>query len=114
MHRYLMSHHIHRLALWVSQVMPIAIILLVYVPPVYGYTELGNRSITIGNDSPGVTTSYNVDFTITSGETLGSIDIEFCSNSPLVDESCTPVTGFNASLAQLNNQTGPGDFSISG
>lgn len=43
---------------------------------------------------------------------IGSIVIEFCSNSPLIGDSCTAPSGFDASGANLNSQVGETGFTI--
>lgn len=48
---------------------------------------------------------YSVGFTTTSGASVGSMVIRFCSNNPIIGDSCTAPSGFNAnkgSLAMVN------------
>lgn len=50
----------------------------------------------------------------TTSQQLGSIAIEFCSNSPVPNDICTPPTGINASGVVLGLQTGETGFSVHG
>ena len=104
---------IHRLSLWSAEIMPVLIILMLSVSVAYGSSELGNRSLFIANDSPGATTSYNLDITTTGSEMLGSIQVMFCLNSPLPTDPCNPPLALDISSASLTSQTGPSDFSVS-
>ncbi|MGH7234195.1 MAG: hypothetical protein ACREF7_01995 [Candidatus Saccharimonadales bacterium] len=104
---------LHRISLWAAEVMPVVIILFLSVSVAYGSTELGERSIDIANDTPGISTSYNIILNTTGSEMLGSIEVVFCSNSPLVTDSCSVPNGFDISGATISSQTGPGDFTVS-
>ena len=75
---------------------------------------LDNRRLQISNALPGATNvNYDVSFAVATPGTLGSIEIQFCSNSPLLSEPCTPPTGFDASSALLTAQSGATGFVIS-
>ena len=73
---------------------------------------LSTRSLQLFSDAPGATTTYSLSFTITSVTNLGSLDILFCSNSPLQNDSCSLPAGLDISGAQLNSQTGVSDFTL--
>jgi hypothetical protein len=55
---------------------------------------------------------YEIGFDFTNSNTIGSIEIEFCSNDPFPATSCTVPPGFDISNAVLTSQIGPGDFVI--
>lgn len=111
--RHSLRIKIWKLSLWAWASMPIAVILASYFTlSVYG-AELGQRSIILASDQPGATTQYQINFTIDYGETLGSVAIDFCSNSPLVTQVCNAPAGFNIQNAILSSQSGAGGFSIS-
>ncbi len=97
--------------LWAYELMPIMFIVLLTSSVSYGL-ELNNRSIAFASSLPSATTNYTVGFTLAASETLGSITIQFCSNSPIVYISCTAPSGFSDSAAVLNSQTGTSGFSI--
>jgi hypothetical protein len=59
-------------------------------------------------------TQYEVRFTTPGISTIGSVKVQFCSNTSLVDDTCTPPTGFDASSVSLVNQTSGSPFAISG
>jgi hypothetical protein len=73
---------------------------------------LPDRSVQIGSGVPGATTTYQLDFTIATAGTLGSIQAEFCSNDPLIGTACTPPNGFDISGATLSSQSGVAGFVI--
>src|SRR5580658_10810750 len=97
---------LHFASLWVAQIAPILIILALSVSVAYG-AELQPRGIFIANSSPGATTTYSIGFTLPGSETLGSIEVQFCSNSPLIGDPCNAPGGFSAASATLTSQTGP-------
>ena len=66
----------------------------------------------IGTSISGATTSYDIKFDIQTVNTLGSIEVEFCSNSPLVGEPCTAPSGFDSSAISLSGQTGEVGFIV--
>jgi len=72
------------------------------------------RSILISDSRPSVAASYTLAFTLSSPETLGSIKLEFCANSPLLSEPCTTPSGFNISSATIASQSGETGFTIYG
>jgi len=55
---------------------------------------------------------YELGFDTTVSDTLGSVELEFCTNDPFPGTSCTVPTGLNVSSASLISQTGTNDFSI--
>lgn len=80
-----------------------------------GFTQaaqLNNRSITVGSSAPSAVTTHKFDFIIPSVSSLGSIEFEYCSNSPFVGAVCTAPGGFSASTVLLTAQTGETGFTI--
>lgn len=72
-----------------------------------------DRYIQVSNSTPqanGVV--YSVGFTIPSAQTLGSVVIEICDNSPLYAVACVPPNGFSWLSASLNSESGATGFSI--
>lgn len=86
--------------------------------PVAGYLShasgatLPQRSLELSNSTASAVASYALTFTIPNSETLGSIELQFCSDSPLIGLSCDPPAGFDISSAVLSSQSGVTDFSI--
>ena len=83
------------------------------LPQAYG-AQLPFRSMQLSDNEISVSANYFLKFFLPAPETLGSIDIQFCSNSALPTDPCTPPAGFDASAATLTDQTGATGFSISG
>lgn len=56
--------------------------------------------------------NYQLGFTITSPQTIGSIELMFCANSPLQDDPCVPPNGLSVNGANLVSQTGITGFNV--
>jgi hypothetical protein len=72
-----------------------------------------DRYIQISNSTPqanGVV--YSIGFTIPSAQTMGSVVIEICDNSPLYAVACVPPNGFSWLSSSLNSESGVTGFSI--
>lgn len=74
--------------------------------------EITDRSLSLYNAQASASTTYKVGFTIATAATLGSIRVQFCSNSPIIGQPCTAPSGFDVSSATLSAQTGETGFSI--
>lgn len=76
--------------------------------------ELGTRSLEMSDESSGKQgVTYNVSFHITTPGTLGSIEVEFCSNSTFPTDSCTAPAGLDATNASFSLETGVSGFTMS-
>lgn len=81
---------------------------------VLGAGTLPNRSLQPSSSRAGeANVQYLLSFTTTANYVLGSMTIEFCQNSPLIVESCTPSVGFDASTSTVLSQAGAIGFSVS-
>ncbi len=98
------------LPIWAWQIMPIIIAGVLTTSVAYG-ALLGERYLNIASDLPGANTTYQLALTTTTNETLGSIEIQFCSNSPIISMSCVPSTG-DLSGVILQSQSGTSGFSV--
>lgn len=68
----------------------------------------------MSNNSPAAkSVTYRVGFSIPPQTNLGSVVVEACSNSPLIDLPCTAPDGFDWSNSNLIEQEGLVNFSIS-
>lgn len=91
------------IALWTS-----------YYSPSAQALSLGQRRVTLIDNEPSITTTYEFYFDIMTVSSIGSMEFEFCTNNPLSGTPCTPPVGFNATGASLAAQAGETGFSISG
>lgn len=91
----------------------VVVVALVYnmLLPASG-ADIERQALQVGAGSPSKVTTYNLSFDTTTVGTLGSIRVEFCSNSPLIHRPCTIPAGFDISSATLVSQNGPGGFAI--
>lgn len=85
--------------------------------PVAAYTLLTSREVRMASSVAGLTdVTYLVRVTTPSTQTIGSIVIDFCSNSPNIGDSCTAPSGFNINEAGLAiptaSQSGITDWTI--
>jgi len=71
-----------------------------------------NRSIILTSGTPSAITSHLIKFDEATTNNIGSITFEYCSNSPIRFESCTPPAGLDVSSASLTSQSGNTGFTI--
>lgn len=76
-------------------------------------TSLTQRFDKMSSSVAGETAIHQVGFIMTDvTNPVGSVVVEFCSNTPIPGDSCTFPTGFSASAVSLTDQTGETGFSI--
>ncbi|HEY1835593.1 MAG TPA: hypothetical protein VGG13_02105 [Candidatus Saccharimonadales bacterium] len=76
--------------------------------------ELGTRSLELSDSVTGGTdVTYNLSFDIATAGTLGSIEVEFCSNSTFISDPCAAPVGLDATNALLGSESGVSGFGIS-
>lgn len=86
--------------------------LLFFYSRAYGAAVLTNRSLQFSDNRPSHVATYQLSFTIPAAETLGSIELQVCTNSSLEGDPCTAPPGFDISSAVLSNQSGEAGFTI--
>ncbi len=79
---------------------------------VHAQATINDRSLLLSNNLPGQVSNYEASMTSPAVPLLGSIKIEFCSNTSLFELSCTAPTGFSLASAALTAQSGEAGFSI--
>lgn len=73
--------------------------------------EVSSRSVEISNSVASAVSSYLVSFILHNTTTpLATIEIQFCSNSPLIVDPCTLPAGMDTTSAVLNSQIGNNGF----
>lgn len=74
------------------------------------YSQVSNRSILMSSTTVSATNvAYQVNFTtVTNNQTVGSVVVEACGNSPIIGDTCTAPAGFsfNKDTLTINNITG--------
>ncbi|MDB5182211.1 MAG: hypothetical protein JWP13_974, partial [Candidatus Saccharibacteria bacterium] len=79
--------------------------LLVVLLPAHAdaYNQVSSRSILLSSTAASATNvAYKVGFTtVTNNQTIGSVVVEFCGNSPIIGDTCTAPLGFNSQYATL-------------
>lgn len=92
----------------------LALLLIGAVPLTFAAsTQLTNRYDRISTPDVSSISQHAIGFNITNmAVPVGSIAIEFCSNTPIIEIACTAPVGFNAALANLNSSQGENGFII--
>lgn len=95
----------------VTAIAIVGMILAVLPARANAYAQVSGRSIKMSSTAVSATNvAYQVNFTtVTNNQTVGSVVIEFCDNSPIIGDSCTTGVGFlnsNFSTLSVNNLTG--------
>ena len=68
----------------------------------------------MSNNSPSSrNVTYQIGFSFSNNQTLGSVVVESCSNSPLIDINCEAPDGFSWTESFIYDQSGVEGFSIS-
>lgn len=75
--------------------------------------QLPTRGIQLSSATAGaINTTYRVQFDIPNPETLGSIRLQLCAESPLIGQPCTLPAGMDISAATLTSQVPATNLSI--
>jgi hypothetical protein len=74
--------------------------------------DLTQRSVLLGTSVPSAVTTHQFSFNIATASVLGSIQFQYCANSPLFTEPCVAPAGLSLSAASIINQSGATGFSI--
>lgn len=77
----------------------------------YAVDYLSNRSVQLSSSQNGGVSNYLFSFTLNNLTTpLATIQIQFCSNSPIFSDPCIAPVGMNTMLAVLNKQINNNGF----
>jgi hypothetical protein len=79
------------------------------------YGLVTSREIKMSSSANGATdTTYDVSFIAATTSNVGGLVIDFCSNTPIIGDSCTAPTGFDTNEAglALANQSGVTDWVV--
>jgi len=88
----------------------VVVALLALVPGLVTAAQVTERSIALSSSSKGASNvTYTVKFTAAGN--AGAFVMDFCSNSPIVGQTCTAPTGFNATAAA---SASPGVTNVTG
>lgn len=80
-----------------------ALVLSAAVPAMVSAATVTERSIELSSSVTGETANYEINFTAVAD--AGAVVVDFCSDSPVLGETCTAPTGFSLSSATVG-----GDF----
>ena len=76
--------------------------------------ELQQRSVHIADEAPSATTTHTFQFDTVTAATVGSIELEYCTNDPLVGTPCTAPSGLSVLGASIGSESGITGLSVSG
>ena len=74
--------------------------------------DLLNRSAVLGSTVASQVTTQDISFTTQADQTIGSIEFEYCSDTPFVSTPCGAINGFDSSAVTLVSQVGISGLSI--
>jgi hypothetical protein len=74
--------------------------------------NIENRSVTISTSTPSALAEYDFKLTLATLSDVGSIQLQFCGNTPIFEYSCDAPTGLSTSNAALISQFGNTGFTI--
>src|SRR6185312_12972173 len=74
--------------------------------------SLPDRSLQISDSSVSADTIYTFSFTINTSTPVGSLRILLCSNSPLIDDSCTVPGGLDVTHEHIVGGSGLTTFTV--
>ncbi len=72
---------------------------------------LGDSRVSLSTSQAGAVSSHEVAMGYTSVTNVGSIEIEYCTNSPFPGQPCTAPVGFDATGSTLSSESGEVGFS---
>ena len=106
-----MKKFLHRLNAGLLISLITASLILVPNKLTYGMS-ISNKSITVGTSVPSATTSHRLTYTVPSNASVGSVEYEYCTNSPFSGQSCTAPNGIDVTGAVISSQSGITGFSV--
>jgi hypothetical protein len=109
--KYKLLHIAHFHAQWLLVVMLSVMSLLNLFSQVEA-ADLINRRITVGTSQASTLTTHTFGFGITTSAAVGSIEFEYCDNSPIVGSPCSVPIGLNVNAATITSQTGETGFAV--
>jgi hypothetical protein len=97
--------------LCMAVVLILAVVPFVLFAQAGAYNQVSNRSVKMSSTASAATNvAYEINFTtVTNNQTIGSVVVEFCDNSPIIGDVCTAGTGFldtNFSTLTISNNVG--------
>lgn len=78
----------------------------------YG-AQLGERSLSLSSNEVSAHTLYQLNISLVTAGTIGSIEIQFCSNDPFPEDPCSVPAGLDTSTANFVTQSGVTGFVVS-
>lgn len=90
----------------------VLVLAILPTPTLVGAASLTNKSVTLGDSKQGAITSNLFKFTLPSYSNIGSIEFEYCDNTPFPGNFCSAPIGLSVENAVLSAQTGETGFTI--
>jgi hypothetical protein len=98
--------HNHQLRELISVLILTCVPYIVWVGQTYAISTLTPRSVEVSSSIPSAVANENFQFQYVSSDAVGSVVLQYCSNSPLFDDPCDAPAGLNVSNAGLVDQNG--------
>ncbi len=93
--------------------MVIVVMIMQMLSSLTSAADLLTRSVLIGSSFAGDVTTHTYSFRSTNTSTVGSMQFEYCANSPLFDQPCVPPAGLDTSSFTIDSQSGITGFTPS-
>lgn len=74
--------------------------------------NLLQKSVEIGDSRPSSVTTNEFKFTIPGYDNIGSVEFEYCTNSPFIATHCDAPDGLSTNSVNLTSQSGETGFSV--
>lgn len=76
--------------------------------------SLYNKTLVVGTSEPSSVTTHNFSYNAPSSASIGSVEYEYCTNSPFPGTACTVPAGIDVTSAVIASQSGITGFSVHG
>lgn len=86
---------------------------MLFPPQVKAATSVQQRADKLSTSQPSATSTHEFSFIMSdTSQPVGSISLQFCSNTPVIDDGCTASNGLDLSGTTLTSQNGDTGFSV--
>lgn len=106
--KYVFKKYHYRL---IARIASAGFILAIIIPNIFinfasAYGQVTSRFIELSTSAVSATSvSYDVGFTTATAGAIEGVVVDFCSNDPIIGDTCTPPTGFTVTAAPTTNAT---------
>ena len=85
-----------------------------FMPHSASSMSLYTKTVVVGTSVPSAVTNHAYSYNAPSSASIGSIEYEYCTNSPFPGTACTVPAGLDVTSANIASQSGITGFSVHG